>query len=520
MIIVRILLNHALALLLLSMTVLPAASETRIALVIGNGTYSEFGALINPIKDAALMADTLNELNFDVISASDLDQDGMKQAIKQFGRRLDEAGNDVIGLFYYAGHGVQSDGTNFLVPVTASIEREIDIPVETVNLDWVLAQMKFASTRVNIVIMDACRNNPIVRSLRSGTRGLAQIEAPRGSLIAYATAPGGVAADGVGANSPYTAALAKNLKQPGLVLEEVFRQTRVDVLEATAGEQVPWESSSLTGAFYFTDPESVEEIAAVEAQPADEAQSKDTGQADSPSLNDIKDGVESALLRHSPALQSSSIFTIKPLDTTMFVQERANIRVQPVASAELVMTVEPGLELKVTGEAAGRDWYRVSLADDRPGFIWKPLLGIAMPDAVVAAINNEQAAAEAADAPSSYKELTGLWSGRFRCQQDVIGLTLDLVEHNDHTLGGIFKFYPETGSPSFPEGSYSMEGFVDPLEQLVDLRGTSWIDRPFGFQRHDLRGRIDHDQNEITGQVLTTGCADFVLRRKTAESRY
>jgi uncharacterized caspase-like protein len=229
-----------------------AAAEPRIALLIGNSSYNkEIGRLANPVNDVRLMVSSLRELSFEVLEHTDADQKTMKRAIQDFGHRLEQAGGDAVGLFFYAGHGLQVNGVNYLVPVNAHIQRETDVEIEAVNAEWVLGQMEYARNRINIVILDACRNNPLPRSFRSVARGLARVDAPRGTLIAYSTAPGSISVDGEDGNSPYTKALAKVIKEPGLVAEAVFRKARVEVLAVTEEQQVPWESSSLTGEFYF-----------------------------------------------------------------------------------------------------------------------------------------------------------------------------------------------------------------------------------------------------------------------------
>jgi formylglycine-generating enzyme required for sulfatase activity len=226
------------------------ATEPRIALVIGNSTYAS-GPLPNPANDAKLLGDTLKQLGFEVIVRRNADQITMKRAIQEFGTRLDKAGPEAIGLFYYAGHGVQLSGRNYLIPTTANIEREADVEIEAVSADWVIEQMRYARNRLNIVILDACRNNPFTRSMRSADRGLATMDAPAGILIAYSTAPGAVAEDGNGRNSPYTTALTKTMLELYAPVEQVFKHVRIDVMSATSGKQVPWESSSLTGDFYI-----------------------------------------------------------------------------------------------------------------------------------------------------------------------------------------------------------------------------------------------------------------------------
>src|SRR5450631_252692 len=243
------------ALTVLGSAAAPAA-EPRIALVIGNSEYSS-GPLPNPANDAKMISETLNNLGFEVIARRNADQNTMKRAIQEFGSRLEKAGPAAVGLFYYAGHGVQLNGRNYLIPTTAQIEREGDVEIEAVSADWVIEQMRYARNRLNIVILDACRNNPFTRSMRSVDHGLATMDAPAGILIAYSTAPGAVAADGSGRNSPYTEALSQAMRDLHEPVEQVFKHVRVGVMSATAGKQVPWESSSLTGDFYFAAPSKV-----------------------------------------------------------------------------------------------------------------------------------------------------------------------------------------------------------------------------------------------------------------------
>ncbi len=206
------------------------AAERRLALVIGNSAYS-FGALDNPKNDAALMAKALKGVGFEVTELIDADQKTMKKAMLDFGRSLRDS--DSVGLFYYAGHGVQVDGENYLVPVDANIRDEADVAVEAVAATELLKTMQRAASRINIAIFDACRNNPFASTTRGGTRGLARIDAPAGTIIAYATAPGDVALDGQGGNSPYATALAKNMAADGLTVEEVFKRARREVKTET-----------------------------------------------------------------------------------------------------------------------------------------------------------------------------------------------------------------------------------------------------------------------------------------------
>lgn len=223
-------------------------TESRTALVIGNGSYTD-SPLRNPVNDAADMAQALRSLGFEVLSYTNLDQNGMKKAIRDFGAKLRTKGG--VGLFYYAGHGVQVKGVNYLIPVSANVATEEEVEYESVEVGLVLAQMESAKNKMNIVILDACRNNPFARSYRSADKGLASIDAPSGTLIAYSTAPGSVASDGAGRNGIYTQELLKQLPTMNLTIEDVFKRVRASVQQLTGGKQTPWESSSLVNDFYF-----------------------------------------------------------------------------------------------------------------------------------------------------------------------------------------------------------------------------------------------------------------------------
>jgi uncharacterized caspase-like protein len=228
-------------------------SGERVALVIGNGAYPT-APLRNPVNDARLMTDALRALGFNVEAYENLSQKQMNRAIKTFGARLSDRGA-VVGLFYFAGHGMQVNGRNYLIPIDAEIRHESDVDIESVDVGTLVAQMEAWKNRLNIVVLDACRDNPFAGRFRSLARGLASMDAPAGTLIAYATAPGRIALDGPGPNSPYTAALAKAIALPGLRIEDVFKRVRQAVRAETRDEQVPWESSSLVADFMFVAPE-------------------------------------------------------------------------------------------------------------------------------------------------------------------------------------------------------------------------------------------------------------------------
>jgi uncharacterized caspase-like protein len=228
-------------------------AETRLALVIGNGSYKNYSHLANPTNDAQLVATTLQSLGFTLIgdgAQTDVDKLNFERLIRRFGRELAGGG---VGLFYYAGHGLQLQGTNYLVPVDADVNNVADADYELIDAGLVLKQMDAAGSKLNMMILDACRNNPFGgRGLRDAGSGLAVMRAPRGTIISYATQPGNVARDGTDGHSPYTKALAEALQKPGNRVLEVFNDVGLTVDKATKGEQQPWVASSpIEGDFYF-----------------------------------------------------------------------------------------------------------------------------------------------------------------------------------------------------------------------------------------------------------------------------
>lgn len=246
-----------LGLMLQALAMSPAAAAKRVALVIGNAAYQQAGALTNPVNDAADMAKALTAAGFDVVLGLDLDRRAFDGKLRDFARLVDGADTAVL---FYAGHGLQVAGHNYLVPVDAGLASERDLDFETVSLDFVLRQMEVGREgKTSIVFLDACRNNPLSRNLaRSmGTRGaavgqgLAQLQTGVGTFIAYSTQPGNVALDGSGRNSPFTQALAAHVTEAGKNLTSIMIEVRNDVLKTTDGRQVPWDHSALTSDFYF-----------------------------------------------------------------------------------------------------------------------------------------------------------------------------------------------------------------------------------------------------------------------------
>jgi formylglycine-generating enzyme required for sulfatase activity len=278
----------------------PALADKRVALVVGNSAYSIVGRLTNPANDAKLLADTLRTLGFTLVGGAaqlDLDKPAFDRAVQAFGAQL--SGADVA-LFYYAGHGVQVRGDNYLIPIDANPTKEADVDFQMLNTNLVLRQMENAGTRLNIVILDACRNNPFGgRSMAVGRGpdaensrmrdtggGLAQMQAPEGTLISFATQPGRVAADGADGNSPYTKALADTIRKPGLGIFDAFNQVGLEVKRVTKGVQQPWVSSSpIDGVFYFVPPGGV--VPSVATGPA----------PDEAAWRDLKSSTDVAVLR-------------------------------------------------------------------------------------------------------------------------------------------------------------------------------------------------------------------------------
>ncbi len=371
-----------------------AFAEKRVALVIGNGGYTNIQALPNPSNDATLMVSTLKKLNFDVISAIDQDKAGMEFAIVQFGRELRSSGKDAVGLFYYAGHGVQSNGVNYLLPLNLDVRDESELELFAVSANWVLGQMENAGNAINMVFLDSCRDNPFkTKSYRgtTSTRGLAKMVAPAGSYIGYATAPDEKALDGSGRNSPFTKALVKAIQKPGLTVEQAFKRTRLEVLEKTAKLQTPWDSSSLTGDFYFAgrgsggSGESSGQTVNADALFWQSVQGSTNPASFEAYLTAYPNGKFAGLARiRLSELQQTQVAAIDPVDGPEIAElseERrikasgnVNVRAGPSTSEKRVGRARGGERVRVTGKVLGSDWYRVALSGGKSGFIHGDLL--------------------------------------------------------------------------------------------------------------------------------------------------
>ena len=378
------------------------AAEPRIALVIGNSAYAD-NPLANPANDARLMAAALRKGGFEVLQRTDVGRVEMALAIKEFGNRLKAAGAEAVGLFFYAGHGLQVGGRNYLLPVDHSIEDEGDVPIYSISADDVLAVIADARNRLNIIFLDACRNNPFARGFRSPVRGLAMMNAPTGIFIGYATAPGQVAADGSGVNSPFTTALTAKLVEPGVPIQLMFQSVREAVMVATNGGQVPWDASSLTGPLFYFTPAAEPIAVGIEPAPTPApAPGFDARAIELSFWESIKDsqnasdftayldqfpaGTFAALARNRlAALGESQIavvtppppppgIDVEPLNRQLVARRNANLRAGPSTDHANVGALAVGEAVTVTGKVAGRDWYRIALADGGEAYVWAPLL--------------------------------------------------------------------------------------------------------------------------------------------------
>lgn len=236
-----------------ALAVAPAqsAAQDRFALVIGNSQYRGAAPLSNPARDATAVSALLKQAGFEVTAVHDLDKSDMSRTLRSFTHKLSDKPDDSVVLIYYAGHGLQVDGENFLVPTDATIAQESDIAVEAMRLADVMSMLETVRSKTRIVILDACRDNPFADMSKSAPRGLALVNAPAGTLVAYSTSPGNTADDGVGSHSPFAAALLTSAREPGLPIETALKNVRLAVHGTTDGRQTPWEVSALVEPFSF-----------------------------------------------------------------------------------------------------------------------------------------------------------------------------------------------------------------------------------------------------------------------------
>jgi len=280
----------------------------RVALVIGNGAYVR-SSLPNPPNDAHLVAATLKALGFEVLELLNGSQKEMKRAINEFGAKLKRG---AVGVFYYAGHGLQVFGRNYLVPVDAEIHSYEDVDVETIDLNRVMAQLEMAKNPMNIVIVDACRDNPFNSLSDNFKLGLAPPRAPKGTVVAYATSPGKVAEDGDGDNSPFAAALAAQLRTPGVESLQMLKRVGTSVNKKTAGRQTPWFTSSAAADFYFVKGDQAPKLGAIAPPERDLLAPRDQ---DAPVLGYVIAGTGVALTA------AGTYFGLKALSTNREIQD-------------------------------------------------------------------------------------------------------------------------------------------------------------------------------------------------------
>jgi uncharacterized caspase-like protein len=391
------------------------AAEARVALVIGNGAYSETTRLANPSHDAEDVAAALEGVGFEVIRVIDGDKLTMERAVRSFGNRL--AGAEVA-LFFYAGHGLQVAGRNYLLPVNARLVEEQDLLFEAIDAALPLSLMEQAGARVKLVVLDACRDNPLARSLARSIRstgrstevgrGLARIEGAVGTLIAYATAPGDIAADGRDRNSPFTTGLLRWIAQPGLEVRAMFGRVREAVHAATNGRQVPWVNESLMGEFYFqprpviaASPAPAVAAVAPAVPTAPSAPRAATAEREALFWKSIQEstrpedfeeylrqfprGTFAGLARRRaealrqeqaslPAPPPASEGDLEPVEAIYVTLKNANVREAPTVRSAMVATLARGTQVHVAGRLKGRNWYLVERGGEPLGYVYGDLL--------------------------------------------------------------------------------------------------------------------------------------------------
>ena len=366
-----------------------ALAEKRVALVIGNDVYSTLPDLNNARKDATDMARKLGALGFEVILKVNAGRREMTRAKRAFEGKLSSS---QVGLVFYAGHGIQADGVNYLIPSDARIEFEDDLEAEGIEARDFLAAMERAGAPINVVILDACRDNPLPRRTRSAVRGLAVVGIPqgaKGTAVLYSAGEGQTAQDGPpGGNGVFTGELLKVLDRPGLTLEQIFKRVAKGVADRTNGKQRPWTLTSLQGDFYFTEGVPTASTSAPPSGGDKEALfwraiEHSTDAADYAAyLEQYPTGSFAALARVRAAryklasLPPAPTFRITPADEEMVAARTANVRAGPTTGAEKVGRLTAGTKVDVTGRTtvAGAVWYRVALAGKRTGYVFGTLL--------------------------------------------------------------------------------------------------------------------------------------------------
>src|SRR5690606_10331863 len=411
--------SRALLIGLSTLAFAPPAAAKRVALVIGNGAYQHTEPLPNPVNDGREIADVLRRLDFEVIEGIDQDKAGMQKLLRQFSRELEGA---EASLFFYAGHGLQVERRNWMVPIDAALESEVDLPFEGVAVDVVLDLME-QMTPTRLVMLDACRDNPLARRLARSAgqsrsldvgQGLARMNNRVGTLIAFATEPDQVALDGEGNHSPFTEALLEHIETPGLEVRQLMSRVRASVIEMTDGQQLPLDTSALVDDFYFKPerPEPASEPA--EPVPPSVAStehlfwqtiqnSTDRGDFEA-YLERYPDGAFAPLARNrlnalgaalptdlaaltppgdtptatppadvaalpppddtpAPTPAPEVVVEVEAMDTTVVATRNVNVRRAPNTDYEPLGVVSQGTEVAVNGKVVGADWYRIARPD-------------------------------------------------------------------------------------------------------------------------------------------------------------
>jgi Caspase domain/Bacterial SH3 domain len=407
---------------------LPAAAAKRIALVIGNGAYQNTDPLPNPANDGREVAAALRRLGFDVIEGTDQDKAGMQTLLRQFSGQLQGAD---ASLFFYAGHGLQVQRRNWMVPVDAALQSEIDLPFEGVAVDTVLDLME-ETTPLRLVFLDACRDNPLARRLSRSApsrslevgRGLARMNNRIGTLIAFATEPDQVALDGDGDNSPFTEALLEHIETPGLEVRQMLSRVRASVINHTDGQQLPLDTSALVEDFYFTTPapapaepaptapgvastehlfwQSIQastdpndfraylesypdgsfaplarnRLAALSAAPQTEVAAL-TPPTEAPAATPPPEAPPPAATLPAPpvpeAVPETVEVEVEPLDTTVVATRNVNVRGVPNTDGDPLDVVAQGAEVAVVGKVVDSNWYQIRRPDGSEAYVWAPL---------------------------------------------------------------------------------------------------------------------------------------------------
>jgi len=379
----------AIAALVLSFGISSAEAAKRVALVIGNNSYKTLPDLDNARKDADGIASKLRSLGWDVVLKKDLSRRQAYRQIATFESKLRDA---EVGLVYYAGHGIQKDGKNYLIPSDAEIEVEEDLRSEAFTSSDILEAMEKAGAPMNIVILDSCRDNPLPRRSRSAERGLAAPSLPagiKGTAIVFSAGPGQVAMDGPkNGHGVFTGELLKVLDRPGLKLEEVFKQTARQVAVRTNSKQKPWMNSSVTSDFYFQE-EKATPAASVPAADKETVFWQSIANSDRAGdykayLSQYPSGAFAALARSrlsalketKTASLSPPNYTIEAMDETLVALRSANVRERPTTSSAKLATLKSGFAVEVTGKTQfeGKDWYRIAMSG-RSAYVFGSLLG-------------------------------------------------------------------------------------------------------------------------------------------------